>query len=152
MLIKTLRLVVHCEYETLWSLLLDRLENPEGFFPEVTGFRVVEQQGNVSLREMKLHGELVREKVTVRPYEGEILHELLEHPTFTGTILAKVVKTARQSPVAPQELAYDIDIIPRSRLIKGVLYGEAEIVEELEAQMHHLKQRAEELEKKAQDH
>jgi ribosome-associated toxin RatA of RatAB toxin-antitoxin module len=146
MLTKTLVVLVHAEHDTLWSMLLDRLQNPERFTPGITESRVIEKEGNTSVREMRLHGELVRERVTVRPHESEIEHVLLEHPRFTGIINTKVVRTARQSPVAPQHLEYHIQLTPVSRLVKGVVFGEAEIVSDLEAEMNRLKSRAEEME------
>ena len=146
MLVKTLTVLVHAEHDTLWNLLLDRLQNPERFIPGITETRVLETKDNVTVREMKLHGDLVKERVTVHPHESEIRHDLLEHPLFTGSIVTKVVRTARQSPVAPQHLEYDVDLTPKGRLIKGVVFGEAEIVADLEAEMHRLKSRAEEME------
>jgi hypothetical protein len=149
MLVKTLKVLVHAEHDTLWNLLLDRLQNPQRFIPGVTEARVIEKEGTVSVREMKLHGDLVRERLTVLPYDSEIRHELLEHPQFTGTIITRVVRTARQSPVAPQHLEYDIELTPKSLQTKGVLQGEAEIVADLEAEMARLKSRAEEMETRA---
>jgi hypothetical protein len=146
MLVRTLKVLVHAEHDTLWDLLLNRLQNPERFIPGVTESRVVEKAGDVSVREMKLHGDLVRERITVSPSNSEIRHELLEHPQFTGSIVTRVVRTARQSPVAPQHLEYDLALTPKSLLVKGVLHGEAEIVADLEAEMNRLKSRAEEVE------
>ena len=149
MLVKTLRVLVHAEHDTLWNLLLDRLQNPERFIPGVTEARVMEKADNVTVREMKLHGDLVRERVTVRPLDSEIRHEMLEHPRFTGSIVTRVVRTARQSPVAPQHLEYDLELTPKSLLTKGVVHGEAEIVADLEEEMRRLKSRAEEIETRA---
>ena len=145
MLVKNLRVVVHADHETLWNLLLDRVENPGRYIPGVTEGRIIEKTGHVTVREMKLHGELVKERITVFPYEGKIQHELLEHPQFTGTIVTKVVRTARQSPVSPQHLEYEVELTPRSLLIKGVVKGEEEVVADLEGEMRRLKSRAEEM-------
>jgi len=146
MLVKTLQVLVHAEHDTLWSLLLDRLQNPERFTPGVTEVRVLEKADFMTVRELRLHGDLVRERVTVHPAESEIRHELLEHPQFTGSIVTRVVRTARQSPVAPQHLEYALELTPKSLLVKGVVHGEAEIVADLEAEMGRLKSRAEEME------
>jgi hypothetical protein len=149
MLVKTLTILVHAEHDTLWNLLLDRLKDPQRFIPGVTETRVIERKDNVTVRELKLHGDLVRERVTIRPHESEIRHELLEHPQFTGSIVTKVVRTARQSPVAPQHLEYDLELTPKSLLVKGVVHGEAEILADLEGEMQRLKSRAEEVESRA---
>jgi hypothetical protein len=149
MLVKTLTILVHAEHDTLWNLLLDRLKDPQRFIPGVTETRVIERKDNVTVRELKLHGDLVRERVTIRHHESEIRHELLEHPQFTGSIVTKVVRTARQSPVAPQHLEYDLELTPKSLLVKGVVHGEAEILADLEGEMQRLKSRAEEMESRA---
>jgi len=149
MLAKTLIVTVHCQPDTLWNLLLERLQNPERFSPGVTEARFTDTQDNVMVREMMLHGERVKERITVYPHESEILHELLEHPQFTGTVRTRVVRTARQSPVAPQQLQYDLELLPKSRLVGGVVYGEAEIVVDLEVEMQRLKSRAEEIDSRA---
>jgi len=146
MLVKTLTVLVHAEHDTLWNLLLERLKDPARFIPGVTETRVIEKHDNVTIRELRLHGDLVRERVTIRPHDSEIRHELLEHPQFTGSIVTKVVRTARQSPVAPQHLEYDLELTPKSLLVKGVVHGETEILADLEAEMHRLKSRAEEME------
>jgi len=146
MLVKTLQVLVHAERDTLWNLLLDRLQAPERFTPGVTEVHLLEKEGNVTVRELRLHGNLVKERVTVSPETSEIRHDLLEHPQFTGSIVTKVVRTARQSPVAPQHLEYDLELTPRSLVIQGVVHGEAEIVADLEAEMNRLKSRAEEME------
>jgi hypothetical protein len=146
MLVKTLQVLVHAEHDTLWNLLLDRLQNPARFIPGVTEARVLEKEDNVSVREMKLHGDLIRERITVIPQGSEIRHELLEHPQFTGVIVTRVVRTARQSPVAPQHLEYDIEVTPKSLKVAGVLHGEEDIIADIEAEMHRLKSRAEEME------
>jgi hypothetical protein len=147
MLVKTLQVLVHAEHDTLWNLLLDRLQNPARFIPGVTEARVLEKkEDNVSVREMKLHGDLIRERITVIPQGSEIRHELLEHPQFTGVIVTRVVRTARQSPVAPQHLEYDIELTPKSLQVRGVVHGEEDIIADIEAEMHRLKSRAEEME------
>ncbi|HEY5512190.1 MAG TPA: AtaL-like protein [Geomonas sp.] len=146
MLVKTLQVLVHAEHDTLWNMLLDRLQNPERYLPGVKEARVLEKTDNVMVREMRQHGELVKERITIRPFESEIRHELLEHPQFTGTIVTKVVRTARQSPVAPQHLEYHLELQRKSFLTEGLLRGEEEIVADIEAEMHGLKSRAEEME------
>jgi hypothetical protein len=146
MLVKTLTILVHAEHDTLWNLLLDRLKDPQRFIPGVTETRIIDKKENVTVRELRLHGDLVRERVTIRPHDSEIRHELLEHPQFTGSIVTKVVRTARQSPVAPQNLEYDLELTPKSLLVKGVVHGEAEILADIEGEMQRLKSRAEEME------
>jgi len=149
MLVKTLQVLVHAEHETLWKLLLDRLQHPERYTPGITETQILLQSEHETVRQMKLHGEIVKERITVNPYCGEMRHELLEHPQFTWVIVTRIVRTARQSPVAPQQLEYDLELQRKSFLTEGIVKGEAEIVADIETEMQRLKSRAEEMDSKA---
>jgi hypothetical protein len=146
MLVRTLQILVHSEHATLWSVLMDRLENPGEYTPGVTDARVVEKSDDILIRELKLHGDLVKERITIRPYDSELRYELLEHPHFSGIIVTRIVRTARQSPVAPQYLEYNLELQPKSSHTEGVVKGEEEIMQDIKAEMNELKSRAEELE------
>ncbi|MBU5638237.1 hypothetical protein KOM00_16030 [Geomonas sp. Red69] len=144
MLVRTLQVVVHCEHKTLWNMLMDRLQHPERYIQGVAEARVTEEEPGVFIAEMALRGERVKERVLARPYDGELRHELLEHPQFTGFIVRKIVKSARQSPVAPLYLEYDLDLLRKSLKVQGVVRGEEEILTDLETEMQKVKLRAEE--------
>lgn len=145
MLIRTLQVLVHSEHKTLWNMLIDRLQHPERYMLGVSEARITEQGEDEFLSEMTLHGEPVKERVLVRPYDGELRHELLEHPQFTGFIARKIVKTARQSPVAPLYLEYVLELHRKSLKVQGVVRGEEEIINDLEAEMQKIRSRAEEI-------
>lgn len=145
MLIRTLQVLVHSEHKTLWNMLMDRLHHPQRYMLGVTQARITEQSQDVLISEMTLHGETVKERILVRPYDGELRHELLEHPQFNGFIVRKIVRTARQSPVAPLFLEYDLDLLQKSWKVQGVLRGEEEILTDLETEMLKIKSRAEEI-------
>lgn len=144
MFVRTLQVLVHSEHTTLWNMLLDRLQHPERYTLGVSQSRLTEESEGIFISEMTLHGETIKERVLVRPYEGELRHELLEHPQFNGSIVRKIVRTARQSPVAPLYLEYDLDLQRKSFKIQGVVRGEAEIVTDLETEMQKIRSRAEE--------
>jgi hypothetical protein len=146
MLVRTLQVLVHAEHSTLWSVLMDRLENPAKYAPGVSDVIVVQRTDDIMVRELKLHGEPVREKITIAPYDSMLKHELLEHPHFSGIVVTRIVRSARQSPVAPQMLEYDLELQPRSWHTEGVVRGEDEILNDIQAEMNNLKSRAEELE------
>lgn len=146
MLVRTLQVLVHAEHDTLWNLLLDKLLHPERYTPGLTETRILEKTDDVMVREMKLHGSLVKERITVKPYDSEIDHELLEHPQFTGKIVMRIVRSARQSPVAPLYLEYDLELQRKSFKVEGIVRGEDEIIADLETELNRLKSRAEEME------
>jgi acetylaranotin biosynthesis cluster protein L len=146
MLVRTLQVLVHAEHDTIWNLLLDRLLHPERYMAGISETRILEKSEDVMLREMKLHGNAVKERITVKPYDSEIDHELLEHPQFTGKMVIRIVRSARQSPVAPQYLEYDLELQRKSFKVQGIVQVEEEIIADLEGELHRLKLRAEEME------
>lgn len=145
MLSKILQVMVHAGHETLWNLLLDRLQHPERYLQEVSEARIVKETDDLMVRELKLHGNLVKERVSINPYNWELRHELLEHPQFTGFIVTRILPTARQSPVAPHYLEYELELQRKSFQLEGLVKAEEEIVAEFETEMHQLKSRAEEM-------
>jgi len=146
MLIKILKIVIHAEHDTIWNLLMDRLRNPQRYMSGVTEVRMLEDNGREMVREILQDDKIVREKITVNHYESEIRHEFLEHPSFSGQISSRIVRTSRQSPVAPQYLEYQIDLTPKSLIVEGVVKGEEAVVKVLEYEMQTLKQCAEKME------
>lgn len=145
MLIRTLQVVVHCEHKTLWDMLVDRLHHPERYALGIANLRLSEEAPDTFISEMTVHGDPVRERVILRPYDGEMRHELLEHPQFTGFIVRKILKSARQSPVAPLYLEYDLDLLRKSLKVHGLVREEEEIITDLETEMQKIRSRAEEL-------
>ncbi|HBG06944.1 MAG: hypothetical protein A2075_19665 [Geobacteraceae bacterium GWC2_58_44] len=150
MLVRTLQVLVHAEHDTLWNLLLDRVQHPERYIPGVAETRILEKSDDVVVREMKLHDDVIKERITIKPYDSELHHELLEHPRFTGVIVMRIVRTARQSPVAPQYLEYDLELQRKSFKVEGIVGGEEEIIADFEEELRKLKVRAEEMESGAQ--
>lgn len=145
MLIRTLQVVVHCEHKTLWDMLVDRLHHPERYALGIAHLRLSEEAPDTFISEMTVHGDPVRERVILRPCDGEMRHELLEHPQFTGFIVRKILKSARQSPVAPLYLEYDLDLLRKSLKVHGLVREEEEIITDLETEMQKIRSRAEEL-------
>lgn len=144
MLVKTLQVLVHSEHQTLWNMLIDRMHHPERYLLGAADVRITEESQDVFISEMTLHGDQVKERILVRPYEGELRHELLEHPQFTGFIVRKILRSARQSPVAPLYLEYDLDLLRKSLKVHGVVGGEEGVITDLETEMQKIKSRAEE--------
>lgn len=145
MLIRTLQVMVHCEHKTLWDMLVDRLHHPERYALGISDVRLSEEGPGSFISEMTVHGDPVRERVILRPYDSEMRHELLEHPQFTGFIVRKILKSARQSPVAPLYLEYDLDLLRKSLQVHGLVREEEEIITDLETEMQKIRTRAEEL-------
>ena len=104
---------VHAALDTVWKLLIEKVEQPQSYMPGVVQSRILQHYGNGVLREIKCNGMLIKEKVVIDKVHGEIHYFLLEHPLFTGRVVNRVVPSAVQSPVAPQVLTIEVDWTPK---------------------------------------
>ena len=93
---------VHAALDTVWKLMIEKVEQPQSYMPGVIQSRILQHYGNGVLREVKCEGMLIKEKVVIDKIHGEIHYFLLEHPLFTGRVVNRVVPSSVQSPVAPQ--------------------------------------------------
>ncbi|MBI1920340.1 MAG: SRPBCC family protein [Geobacter sp.] len=105
---------VHAPFETIWKLLLDRIEHPQEYFPGAESARIIERQGDELIREVKAQGVALREKVAIDRNAFEIRYTLLQHPLFSGTVTYRAVPFARQSPVSPVQLTMVVDWVPKN--------------------------------------
>jgi uncharacterized protein (DUF302 family) len=132
---------VHAALDTVWKLLIEKVEQPQGYLPGVVQSRILQHYGNGVLREIKCEGMLIKEKVVIDRVHGEIHYFLLEHPLFTGRAVNRVVPSAVQSPVAPQLLTIEVDWAPKDEEAERLL--QQGIPEQIQREVLALKQRAE---------
>ena len=103
---------VHAPFETIWELMLDRIEHPP--IPGIKEVRIIERQGDVLVREVRARWLLIRERVTVDKGKREIRYAMQEHPLFFGSATIRAVPLSRQSPVSPVHLSMVVDWAPKS--------------------------------------
>ena len=147
MLVTTLRTLVHAQADTVWGLLLDRMENPQHFLPTVVETRVLERFPDGMVRELRLPGGKVRERLTADKGEMTILSELLDHPLYAGTTVTRLVPTAVQNPMAPLHLEVDLRLERKSFHLEGMVKAEEEMLAAIGGEMELIKRKAEESEK-----
>lgn len=116
---------VYARLETVWKILLDKMEHPEHFIPGVEETKILDRFEGGLVREIRTNGMTIRERAMIDESGGEIRYEIMEHPLFTGFIVNRVVPTSRQSPVAPQNLTFELNWIPKAD------EGEAALREEM---------------------
>jgi len=136
---------VHAALDTVWKLLIEKVEQPQSYMPGVVQSRILQHYGNGVLREIKCNGMLIKEKVVIDKVHGEIHYFLLEHPLFTGRVVNRVVPSAVQSPVAPQVLTIEVDWVPKDEEAERLI--QSGIPEQIQTEVHTLQQRAEALER-----
>jgi uncharacterized protein (DUF302 family) len=136
---------VHAALDTVWKLLIEKVEQPQSYIPGVVQARILQHYGNGVLREIKCNGMLIKEKVVIDKAHGEIHYFLLEHPLFTGRVVNRVVPSAVQSPVAPQLLTIEVDWVPKDDEAERMI--QSGIPEQIQSEVLSLKQRAEAMER-----
>jgi uncharacterized protein (DUF302 family) len=136
---------VHAALDTVWKLLIEKVEQPQSYIPGVVQSRILQHYGNGVLREIKCNGMLIKEKVVIDKVHGEIHYFLLEHPLFTGRVVNRVVPSAVQSPVAPQLLTIEVDWAPKNDEAERMI--QAGIPDQIQNEVLSLKQRAEAMER-----
>lgn len=136
---------VHAALDTVWKLLIEKVEQPQTYLPGVIQSRTLQHYGNGLLREIRGEGLLIREKVLIDRPHGEVHYFLLEHPLFTGRVVNRVVPSSVQSPVAPQVLTIDVEWAPKNEQAEELI--RTAIPAQIQNEVLSLKQRAEALEK-----
>lgn len=81
---------VNASFETLWGMLVDKVENPQRYIPEVEAVNILERYEDGILREMKLPGMQLKERITINEEAREIKFTLAGHPLFAGEIINKI--------------------------------------------------------------
>lgn len=148
MLVNTYRTLVHAQPETVWKLLLDRVENPQNYMHGVEGVQIVERSAAGVVRELKWEGKTVRERVVPEKEHYRITHELLEHPLYVGTVVIRAVPTSVQNPMASLYLETAVRLERKSFHLEGLVKSEEELVADIEKELQTLKEKAEELERR----
>ncbi|MBD2043721.1 AtaL-like protein [Microcoleus sp. FACHB-672] len=81
---------VTASLETLWGMLVDKVENPQRYITEVEEVNVIEKYEDGILREMKLPKMQLKERITINEEAREIKFTLAGHPLFSGEIINKI--------------------------------------------------------------
>lgn len=136
---------VHAALDTVWKLLIEKMEQPQTYLPGVTQSRILQHYGNGLLREIRGEGLLIKEKVVIDKPHGEVHYFLLEHPLFTGRVINRVVPSSVQSPVAPQVLTIEVEWVPKDEQAEMLI--NSSIPEQIQREVVSLKNQAEALEK-----
>ena len=115
------RTEVNAPLETLWELLLGRIENPREYLPGAEEVRIIERGDDFLVREVKAHGLVLKERVTIDTGKGEIRYTLMDHPLFSGTVTYRAVPPSRQSPVSPVHLSMIVDWVPKNEEAERII-------------------------------
>lgn len=101
-------LPVEAELQTIWNVLLDKVEHPERYMQYVESVRFLEDKEDYAIREIKTEDMSLQEKITINESLGEVVFELLDHPLFDGTVTHNV------SPLEPPVLTITMNWQPKN--------------------------------------
>jgi len=148
MLITSYGTIIHAQVETIWKLLLDRVENPRSYQPRILESRIQERFSDGIIREMRIDDMLIRERITIDDGALLIHAELLEHPQYLGTIDTRVLPRAVQNPTAPVNLDINVRLELKEDHREGLVKPEANLEAAIREELDTIRQKAEELEKR----
>jgi len=100
---------VHAREETVWKILMDKVQNPQKYVPGIRECRILDTFPGGLLREVSTGSVTFRERVSIDADIGEVTFTLIDHPLFSGTVINRAGGTSRQSPVAPTMLTFIVD-------------------------------------------
>ena len=81
---------INSTFETLWTLLLDKVQHPDRTIKEVTDVEVLKKYDDGILRQMQALGMTIKERITIDEQNKTVRFDLIENSMFTGYFLNKV--------------------------------------------------------------
>ena len=118
---------INSTFETLWILLLDKVQHPDRTIKEITHVEILETYEDGILRQIHALGMTIRERITIDEQNKIVRFDLIENSMFSGYFLNKVEDSDRKLtliyeqnwiPITPQ--ARELETKFPQILIKGV--------------------------------
>ena len=139
---------VDASLQTIWNVLLDRIEHPDRYMQGVDSFQFVESTEDYAVREILIQNFPLRERITIDERLGEVRYELLEHPLFRGDVYNALIPPAEDDPKAKPVVQFRMDWQPLNEEGQAVDVAGKEVLEEsLKQAVHYVRDLAEHLEK-----
>ena len=122
---------VNADLQTIWNVLLDKIEHPERYQAGVEATRFPESTDTYAIREIQLpDNTVVKERITIDERMGEVRYELLDDAMFTGEVKNNLIPPAGDDPRAMPIVQFTMDWRPRN---KEAMELELEFIPQLEA-------------------
>lgn len=102
--------MVRAPLERLWGLLLDKIERPQDYLPEVREVEILERQPGYLLRRMRVAEMELVERVTVFEKRHEVDYVLVDHPVYAGQVVNRIEELYEtEEPGLPLRLTFALD-------------------------------------------
>lgn len=115
---------VNASLETVWNLLLDKIENPKRYIAAIEESKILDRADDGVLREMRTPKMIVKERITVDEQAREIRFTLVDHPLFTGQTINRVVPPSNDRPDDPLTLTFTLDWEPSNQEAQKITQAE----------------------------
>lgn len=139
---------VDASLQTIWDVLLDRIEHPDRYMAGVESFSFPESTEDYAIREVIIQGFPLRERITIDERQGEVRYELLEHPLFQGDVFNALIPPAQDDLKAKPVVQFRMNWQPLSEEAQATeVEGRAILEESLQQAVHFVRDLAEHLEK-----
>lgn len=145
---ETFRTVIHAQAETVWKLLLERIENPGKYNPAFLQTNVMRRTAEGIVRQSRTVDGYVQERISPELDENAIHTVLLEHPFCRGTVVVRLLPTSGQNPMAPLIVETQVRLEVREDYW-GLHDPRRQMSKQLQEEMDRVKQAAEEREQES---
>lgn len=144
---------VNASLQTIWEVLLDRIEHPERYMQGIDSFDFVESTEDYAVRELRLQGFPLRERITIDERLGEVRYALQDHPLFQGDVYNALIPPASDDPKALPVVQFRMDWQPLNPEAQATEAESREALEEsLKAAVHYVRDLAEHIEVRKAQH
>jgi hypothetical protein len=139
---------VNASLQTIWNVLLDRVEHPERYMKGVESFSFLESTETFAVREILIQGFPLRERITIDERLGEVRYQLIEHPLFQGDVYNALIPPAQDDPKATPVVQFRMNWQPLNEEAQAVdVEGRAVLEESLKQAVHYVRDLAEHMER-----
>jgi hypothetical protein len=142
---------VDADLQTIWSVLLDRIEHPDRYMAGVESFRFVESASEYAVREVQLQGMALLERITIDERMGEVRYQLLDHPFFAGDVYNALIPPAKDDPKATPVVQFRMDwqpLVPEAEVMD--IENRQDIEDSLKQAVYYVRDLAEHIQQQSQ--
>lgn len=139
---------VDAALQTIWDVLLDRIEHPGRYLAGMDSFSFPEGNEEYAVREVIMNGQPLRERITIDERQGEIRYELIDHPLFAGDVYNALIPPDPHDLKAKPIVQFRMDWRPLNAEATAVEAEATQAIQDsLEQAVHYVRDLAEHMEK-----
>jgi hypothetical protein len=103
---------VDAELQTIWRVMLDRIENPDRYVMGVESCVFVENTDDYAIRDLNIGGLVLRERISINEEMGEVKYQLVDHPLYAGDVINALVPADPKDPKAKNVVQFRMNWEP----------------------------------------